>query len=240
MRYRLCHRTSYRYERAVFESFNEVRLQPLAGASQTLLDFDLVIQPPATVIAFRDYYGNAVHDFGVPYLHELLVIEATSDVVTHAGEDEAIGGPIDGEPDLSVLLVTLRDNAALADEFAEFLGPSSYIVLADDAAALARTLLADDPSVTALGFLYRAVDHVRSSLEYRLGTTTVNSSVAEVLEGRRGVCQDFAHVQLACHSGIALRSQSGHDPLFETGTLVVRKVILSRKQNFTLVRYDRT
>ena len=100
MRYRLCHRTSYRYERAVFESFNEVRLQPLACASQTLLDFDLVIQPPATVIAFRDYYGNAVHDFGVPYLHELLVIEATSDVVTHAGEDEAIGGPIDGEPDL--------------------------------------------------------------------------------------------------------------------------------------------
>ena len=141
MRYRLCHRTSYRYERAVFESFNEVRLQPLACASQTLLDFDLVIQPPATVIAFRDYYGNAVHDFGVPYLHELLVIEATSDVVTHAGEDEAIGGPIDGEPDLSVLLVTLRDNAALGDEFAEFLGPSSYIVLADDSTALAAEVL---------------------------------------------------------------------------------------------------
>ena len=52
-----------------------------------------MIQPPATVIAFRDYYGNAVHDFGVPYLHERLVIEATSDVVTHAGEDEPIGGP---------------------------------------------------------------------------------------------------------------------------------------------------
>ena len=85
MRYRIRHRTTYDYARPVFESFNEVRLQPLACATQTLLDFDLVIQPPATVIAFRDYYGNAVHDFGVPYLHERLVIEATSDVVTHAG-----------------------------------------------------------------------------------------------------------------------------------------------------------
>jgi len=212
VRYRIRHLTSYEYAKPVFESFNEVRLQPLACATQTLLDFDLVIQPPATVIAFRDYYGNAVHDFGVPYLHELLVIEATSDVVTHAGEDEAIGGPIDGEPDLSVLLVTLRDNAALADEFAEFLGPSSYIVLADDSAALARTLLADDPSVTALGFLYRAVDHVRSSLEYRLGTTTVNSSVAEVLEGGSGVCQDFAHVLISlCRNvGLPARYVSGY------------------------------
>ncbi len=101
MRYRICHRTSYRYERA---GLRELQRGAAAAARlrrrQTLLDFDLVIQPPATVIAFRDYYGNAVHDFGVPYLHELLVIEATSDVVTHAGEDEAIGGPLDGEPDL--------------------------------------------------------------------------------------------------------------------------------------------
>ena len=137
MRYRICHRTSYDYAKPVFESFNEVRLQPLACATQTLLDFDLVIQPPATVIAFRDYYGNAVHDFGVPYLHERLVIEATSDVVTHASEDEPIGGPAAGEDDLSVALAGLRDDAVLDDEFAEFLGPSSYIVLSDDSAELA-------------------------------------------------------------------------------------------------------
>ena len=59
------------------------------------------IEPPATVISFRDYYGNAVHDFGVPYLHEHLSIHATSDVVTHAGEDEQLAGPRDGEPDAS-------------------------------------------------------------------------------------------------------------------------------------------
>ena len=96
MRYRIRHRTSYRYASHVFESFNEVRLQPLAGGQQTLLDFDLLIEPPATVISFRDYYGNAVHDFGVAYLHDCLVIEATSDVVTHAGADDPLAGPTDG------------------------------------------------------------------------------------------------------------------------------------------------
>jgi transglutaminase-like putative cysteine protease len=212
VRYRISHRTSYEYERPVFESFNEVRLQPLACATQTLLDFDLVIQPPATVIAFRDYYGNAVHDFGVPYLHERLVIEATSDVVTHAGEDEPIGGPADGEADGSPPLSALRSDAALDDEFAEFLGPSAYIVLADASAALALELLAGDGDPSALTFLYRAVDRVRSDLEYRVGTTTVNSSVAEVLAGGSGVCQDFAHVLISlCRNvGLPARYVSGY------------------------------
>jgi transglutaminase-like putative cysteine protease len=212
VRYRVRHRTSYDYAHPVFESFNEVRLQPLACATQTLLDFDLVIQPPATVIAFRDYHGNAVHDFGVPYLHEKLVIEATSDVVTHAGEDEPMSGPAPGEGDVSPSLTALQGDVRLADEYAEFLGPSDYIVLTDASAALAAQLLADDPGTSALGFVYRVVDHIRSSLEYRLGTTTVNSSVAEVLEGGTGVCQDFAHVLISlCRNvGLPARYVSGY------------------------------
>jgi transglutaminase-like putative cysteine protease len=125
VRYRIRHRTSYRYAGEVFESFNEVRLQPLACASQTLLDFDLQIEPPATTMSFRDYYGNAVHDFGVAYLHDRLVIEATSDIVTHAGADDPLAGPAEGEPDASPALRALVGNEALADEHAEFLGPSA-------------------------------------------------------------------------------------------------------------------
>ena len=212
MRYRIAHRTSYRYSREVFESFNEVRLQPLACPTQTLIDFDLVIEPPATVIGFRDYYGNAVHDFGVPYLHDQLVIEATSDIVTHVGADEPIGGPGPGEPDASITLRELADDEALADEFAEFCGPSAYIVLADASQAIARELLASQPDLSALAFLHETVAQVRSRLEYQLGTTNVNSSVAEVLEGGSGVCQDFAHVLISlCRNvGLPARYVSGY------------------------------
>ena len=212
MRYRIRHRTSYRYASDVFESFNEVRLQPLACATQTLLDFDLQIEPPATTMSFRDYYGNAVHDFGVAYLHDRLVIEATSDVVTHAGADDPLAGPAEGEPDASPSLRALVENEALADEHAEFLGPSAYIPLGDDSAALAESLLAEDRETSALAFLTRAADHVRGRLEYRVGTTTVNSSVAEVLAGGSGVCQDFAHVliSLCRHVGLPARYVSGY------------------------------
>ena len=205
MRYRIRHRTSYRYASQVFESFNEVRLQPLAGGQQTLLDFDLLIEPPATVISFRDYYGNAVHDFGVAYLHDRLVIEATSDVVTHAEVDEPLAGPPEGEPDASPSIRELAGDEALADDLAEFLGPSAYVPLADESAAVAEAVLAEDPETSALAFLTRAADHVRARLEFRVGATTVESSVAEVLAGGSGVCQDFAHVliSLCRHAGSA-------------------------------------
>jgi len=212
LRYRIRHRTSYRYASPAFESFNEVRLQPLAGVSQTLLDFDLSIEPPATVISFRDYYGNAVHDFGVAYLHDRLVIESTSDVVTHAGSDEPLAGPAEGEPDASPALSELTSDVALEDDLAEFLGPSSLCPLEAETAEIAAALVAEEPETSALAFLRRAADHVRDRLEYVVGTTTVDSSVAEVLAGGSGVCQDFAHVliSLCRHAGLPARYVSGY------------------------------
>jgi transglutaminase-like putative cysteine protease len=212
VRYRIRHRTSYAYPRAVFESFNQVRLQPLACASQTLLDFDLLIEPPATVISYHDYYGNAVHDFGVAYLHESLVIEATSDVVTHAAADEPLAGPRDGSPDASPALRALAADEARADRLAEFLGPSFYIPLGDETAALATSLGDEDPEGSALAFFVRAAAAVRDRLEYRIGTTHVHSSVAEVLAGGSGVCQDFAHVLISIcrQAGLPARYVSGY------------------------------
>jgi transglutaminase-like putative cysteine protease len=212
VRYRIRHRTSYRYAAPVFESFNEVRLQPVTGGTQTLLAFDLSIEPPATVISFRDYYGNAVHDFGVAYLHDRLVIESTSDVVTHAGVDDPLTGPRDGDPDASRPLREVAADRSLEDELAEFLGPSSFVPLAEDTRAISDALVAEDAETSALAFFLRAAEEVGARLDYVVGTTTVESSVAEVLEGGTGVCQDFAHVliSLCRHAGLPARYVSGY------------------------------
>src|SRR5947209_20198160 len=115
MRFTIKHRTTYTYASPVHESFNEVRLQPVSGETQTCLDFDLTIDPPATVITFRDYYGNIVHDFGVPYLHDHLTIEATSDVITFTDVDVPLSGPRMGEPDTSPPLASIALDPVFAD-----------------------------------------------------------------------------------------------------------------------------
>lgn len=212
MRYRIVHRTAYRYAGAVHESFNEVRLQPTTGDTQVCLDFDLAIDPPAAVISFRDYYGNAVQDFGVPYLHDHLVIEATSEVLTFAGVTEPVGGPRGDEPDHSPPLADLADDRVVADDWAEFLSPSEYVALDGASGALAAAILAEESAATAYAFLVRACAYIREHFTYQVGATNVRSTVAELIAGGSGVCQDYAHLLIALsrHVGIPARYVSGY------------------------------
>ncbi len=212
MRYRITHRTTYTYDAAVHESFNEVRLRPVSDEHQTCLDFTLSIDPPASVITFDDYYGNAVHNFSVPYLHDSLRIEATSDVVTFADAFQSLGGPRDGESDRSPPLAGLATEPQFENDHAEFLIPSTYVDLEPVTGEIARAILATDPGQTAWTFLYAASSQVRQRLEYQIGATTVHSRVAEVLEVGSGVCQDFSHVLISIcrHAGLPARYVSGY------------------------------
>jgi transglutaminase-like putative cysteine protease len=208
MRFRITHRTRYAYSSPVHESFNEVRLRPASDQNQTCLDFALTIDPPASVIAFLDYYGNTVHDFSVPYQHSHLNIEAVSDVITFDRPD-----PVNGtDGDRSPMLAGLTDDEAFANDQAEFLIPSTYVALDDDTLHLARNLLATDPEISAYGFLRAASAFIGERLTYQVGTTTVHSTVAEVLAGGSGVCQDFSHVliTLCRHAGLPARYVSGY------------------------------
>lgn len=212
MRFRITHRTAYTYDASAHESFNEVRLRPVSDTAQTCLEFSLMIDPPATVAAFQDYYGNAVHDFGVPYLHDHLSIEATSDVVTFAAIDEPLVGPGAGEPDRSPKLRELVADPVFIDEHAEFLIPSTYVALDPASAELAAALVAAAPEATAYEFLRQAAAYVHDHFKYVIGATTVHSTVAEVLAGGSGVCQDFSHllISLCRHVGLPARYVSGY------------------------------
>lgn len=212
MRYRITHRTTYTYDAPVHESFNEVRLRPASDERQTCLDFTLTIDPPASVITFADYYGNAVHNFSVPYLHDSLRIEATSDVVTFAGATQALGGPREDEPDRSPPLAGLATEPQFTNDLAEFLTPSTYAGLEPETGEIAQAILAADPAQSAWNFLQAAAEQIRQRLEYQVGSTTVHSTVAEVLAVGSGVCQDFSHVLISIcrHAGLPARYVSGY------------------------------
>jgi transglutaminase-like putative cysteine protease len=212
MRYRITHLTEYTYAPPAYESFNEVRLRPVSDGMQTCVGFNLSIDPPATVIAFEDYYGNSVHDFGIPYMHDRLCIEATSDIITFAGAAEHLTGPRQGEDDRSPSLVALEQDEYFADENAEFLHPSSYVALGNSTARIAEALLAADPETTAYTFLRTAAAYVHDHFEYRVGATNVRSTIDDLLQGGSGVCQDFSHllISLCRHVGLPARYVSGY------------------------------
>ncbi len=187
-RYRLHHVTEFQYDGPVSESFNEVRLRPIHDDRQSCISFRLSTTPHSRALSHRDYYGNWVHQINVPGEHRHLTIEAESVVLIH----EAPALPADS---ISLFeFEALRDE--LAEEYFEFLAPTSYVPHLPEVHALARAA-EQQCSGTVVGFVQAASSLVHRSFRYEKGATHVHSSIQDSLRLGAGVCQDFAHLLLA-------------------------------------------
>src|SRR5271170_400807 len=76
MAYSVRHITKFSYEPAVRESVMEVRMQPRTDARQRCMTFSLGVLPQASVMVYRDFFGNVVHHFDIPGRTNLIEIDA--------------------------------------------------------------------------------------------------------------------------------------------------------------------
>jgi transglutaminase-like putative cysteine protease len=189
MHYTVRHVTRFTYDPPISESVMEVRMQPRTELAQRCLRFDLSTVPRASVHAYRDALGNIVHHFDLPGRHSQLVITADAIVefVSQPSLPEAI--PIGDWAEI--------DAIGASGEQWDFLSPSELTMetprLAEfeEALGLGRH---EDP-LTATRRIMHAI-HAR--FRYRQRVTTVDSPIEHALESGEGVCQDFAHVMIAC------------------------------------------
>jgi len=202
MTLRAIHRTSYEYPLPASESHNEVRLMPLTDDSQRLIDFRLDVWPATNVFSYEDV-GGTVHHFGIREPHCSLEIVATSVVETTRID------PFKGlnllEPDWGFYA---RESVHQGN--IEFLGPSPYVSLVPEAARIASEIRREGGSAAA--FLINLNHRLHDILTYDADVTHVHSTVEDVLASRAGVCQDYAHVMIACcrTQGIPTRYVSGY------------------------------
>src|SRR5712692_6172639 len=117
-RYHLLHATEFRYDGPVSESYDEVRLRPMHDETQSCLSFRLITNPASRGTAYRDSYGNWVHQFNILPEHRHLKIEAESVVLAH--ETQA-------NPSSAMRLSELESRREdLEEEFLEFIAPTEY------------------------------------------------------------------------------------------------------------------
>ncbi len=201
-RIRVRHLTRFLYQGPVTDSFNEVRLKPISDATQTCESFELRIEPATTPREYGDFHKNRVHYFDVPGPHNQLDIEALSIVATKPDPR-----PLPFTPFSPALL----DDPAVGVEHFDFLVDTSYVPLAIPLQHEARQLVGS--TVADLwADAVRLGEHIHSILTYDPSATKVNTQVLDVLQSRRGVCQDYAHLMLGlCRTiGIPARYVSGY------------------------------
>ncbi len=201
-RIRVRHLTRFLYHGPVTDSFNEVRLRPLSDATQTCTAFELRLTPEANIREYDDFHRNRVHYFDLVAAHGQLDIGAVSVVETRP----------DARPlPLAPFAPALLDDPAIGVAHFDFLADSTYVPLAVPLRHEVKQLIGDtvhDLWADAV----RLGEHVHDILTYSPNATKVNTRVVDVLESRRGVCQDYAHLMLGlCRgAGIPARYVSGY------------------------------
>jgi len=207
VKYNVSHRTTYAYDDDVSDSLGIAYLVPRELPWQRVLQHRLVIDPP-TIDRTEDldFYGNTATYFQVTTRHKTLDILATShvevDQPTH--DEQALATPWE------LAVPSARgdvEDAWLAQDFALPSALADHI--AEVRAYAGESLLPGRPVGEAVT---EVMHRIYADFRYDKTATTVTSTLEDVFEQRAGVCQDFAHLTLAClrTHGLAARYVSGY------------------------------
>ncbi len=201
MRLHVTHETRYEYSPPVETAQHLAHLRPLVTPSQRLLSHRLAIEPsPAQRVEQADLYGNVRAFFALDTTHDSLVVTAESVVETSAPVlSSAVARELPWE---SVRERFRFRKDALFDPASEFVFPSPYVPRHDDFVAYARASFA--PGRPAFDVAMDLTERIHRDFDYDADSTEINTPAAEALAQRKGVCQDFAHIMIACFRGMGL------------------------------------
>src|SRR6516225_2256230 len=189
MFYSIRHVTRFRYSAPVRESVMELRMQPRSEGPQTLRSFQIATNPRAQLYAYTDHMGNAVYHFNLLREHEELRIEAQA--VVEVGNFIVLPEKLDG------LEWGRYNNYNLHDDHFDMLGPSKFARLSPELLTFMKIAELEKPVGDPMSAIKTLMRAIYDSFEYESGFTEVHSPIEDALRGRRGVCQDFAHIMIA-------------------------------------------
>lgn len=195
MRYRIQHITEYSYADRVSHCYNLANLIPRTSERQQCISSDVQVSPSTSACAIReDYFGNTAYHFEILRPHKKLVITATSEVETgYQREESELEQCMTCEEALYMLNTSTDPSVLFAREFLL----DTPMVKANDALReYAAPLFTSNRSL--LSAVKDLTNKIYQEFTYCPESTTVATPLAEVLEKKRGVCQDFAHLQIAC------------------------------------------
>jgi transglutaminase-like putative cysteine protease len=206
-RYRVSHRTTYSYDEDVTDSLGIAYLVPRELPWQRLLSNELVLRPaPGDRTDDIDYYGNTATYFQVTDPHRELDIVSVSEVESMAQEHSAESLGVAWETARPVA----RPDIADAWRVQDFAIASALADQTREAHAYAaESLLPGRPVGEAVAEI---MHRIHADFTYDKTATTVTTTIDDIFAQRAGVCQDFAHLTLAClrSHGLAARYVSGY------------------------------
>jgi transglutaminase-like putative cysteine protease len=208
MIYRIVHRTTYKYKYPVSVGNHVACLKPRTLLNHQLARNELSIQPvPATCTERVDYFGNLLCFFTIQEAHKELVVESRSEVIV---DRNVTPWPQQSLPWEDAARLLPNDQSPAGLEAYQFGFESPRIRVRPEFASYA--LQSFTPGRPMPEALLDLTARIHRDFRFDSKVTNVRTPTEEVFRKRRGVCQDFAHLQIAClrSLNIAARYVSGY------------------------------
>jgi transglutaminase-like putative cysteine protease len=208
MIYRVTHTTTYAYSEPVTLCHNLVHLTPRNTGRQNSSHHQLLVSPlPAVSKSHTDFFGNHAQFFTVQEPHKRLSVTARS--TTQVTDTAPPSGMV--TPAWDMVRASLEgDRSTQGLEIFQFVFDSPYVKTSAELLDYAAgSFPAGRPLLEAVLDL---TQRIHRDFRYDHTATTMATPIHEVLRLRRGVCQDFAHLEIGClrSLGLAARYVSGY------------------------------
>src|SRR4051812_31901933 len=193
MIYRVVHKTTYKYKSPVSFGDHVACLTPRNLPHHRCMRHELRIVPHATCHKRTDYFGNQLSFFTVQEPHNRLVVEARSEVVIDEHESPRLEHSLAWD---EVARCLPHDCSPASLEAYQFVFESPRIRPSIEFASYAAQSF--KPGQQFAEALLDLTARIHKDFRFDSKATSVRTPPEEVLRKRRGVCQDFAHLQIAC------------------------------------------
>jgi transglutaminase-like putative cysteine protease len=181
LRYIINHKTIYTYPEPVSVCHNVLRLVPRDTERQLCKAVKVSIEPkPDSLQEYVDFFGNKVIYFSIEKEHGELTVMVHSEI-----EKFVVGR-----------------RGFVSEDVSQYVFATPMTAGGAEILAYARvSFLHGRPLLEAGMDLMR---RIYTDFEFTPGFTTVATPVSEVMRERKGVCQDFAHLAIACVRSVGL------------------------------------
>lgn len=204
--YQVRHRSAFRYRRPIADGYTVARLVLRHTDTQRVISASVDVTPaPDERDEYDDAFGNRVLRLGVHRPHESLdvVSSCTVEVERAALPESSVPWERSGEA-----VASLRGGTAL--DVAPFVASSQFVDVDrhhDERTRLSATSFL--PGVPLVEVVAALCHEISTTFEFDPAFTDVSTPLRQVLSARRGVCQDFAHMMIACLRLAGLAARSG-------------------------------
>ena len=209
MQFKITHTTEYNYHEPVSLCHNIARLIPRNTNKQQCTGVEIIIRPqPDVWNEYEDFFGNKVVYFAIEQEHKKLTVTVTSNIEKPENDREAWAEK-DSMPWEEIRKLLQEPNGEYLD-IRQYIPETTMTAISDELAQYALQ------SFTPGRSLADATQHLNTRIyrdfEFKPGFTTIATPLLTVMKQRKGVCQDFAHLAIACvrSVGLAARYVSGY------------------------------